>query len=86
MAWLQSMVCQTPVPHFVPVTLPFSLMLLNLQVRPFFANDSTAKWLMFSDVWNAIVEELRSVDLLCDLERDYLCFELLDMDESIEVR
>jgi hypothetical protein len=42
-------------------------------------------WLVFSDVWNAIVEELRSVDLVSDGERDNLTFVHLDIDPSIEV-
>ena len=40
---------------------------------------------MFSDVWNAVVEELRAVDLVSDSERDNLCFVHLDIDETIEV-
>ncbi len=40
---------------------------------------------MFSDVWNAIVEELRAVDLVSDSERDNLCFVHLDIDETIVV-
>lgn len=42
-------------------------------------------WLVFSDVWNAIVEELRSIDLVSNFERDNLLFVHLDIDSSIEV-
>ncbi len=45
-----------------------------------------AMWLVFSDVWNAIVEELRAIDLISNTERDNLVFVHLDIDSSIEVR
>ena len=51
-----------------------------------FDDSRVAMWLIFSDVWNAIVEELRSVDLVSDGERDNLVFVHLDIDPSIEVR
>lgn len=45
-----------------------------------------AMWLVFSDVWNAIVEELRSVDLLSEGEKRNLSFVHLPIDDSIQVR
>ena len=42
-------------------------------------------WLVFSDVWNAVVEELRAVDVVSDEERDNLVFVHLDIDPTIEV-
>ena len=47
---------------------------------------SVAKLLVFSDTWNAIVEELRSVDLLSMKELRNLVFQHLPIDDSIEVR
>lgn len=51
----------------------------------YFEDDRVAMWLVFSDVWNAIVEELRSVDLVSSVERDNLVFVHLDIDSSIEI-
>lgn len=52
----------------------------------YFEDNRVAMWLVFSDVWNAIVEELRSIDLISNTERDNLLFVHLDIDSSIEVR
>jgi hypothetical protein len=46
---------------------------------------SVAEWLVFSDVWNAIVDELRTVDLISDGEQRNLSFVHLPFDDSIEV-
>ena len=51
----------------------------------YFEDSRVAMWLVFSDVWNAIVEELRAMDLVSDGERDNLLFVHLDIDQSIEV-
>jgi hypothetical protein len=45
-----------------------------------------AQWLVFSDVWNAIVDELRTVDLVSDGEQRNLSFVHLPIDDSIQVR
>ena len=45
-----------------------------------------AQWLVFSDVWNAIVDELRTVDLISDGEQRNLSFVHLPIDDSIQVR
>lgn len=47
---------------------------------------SVAKALVFSDTWNAIVEELHIVDLLSKKELRNLVFQHLPIDDSIEVR
>lgn len=47
---------------------------------------SVAKLLVFSDTWNAIVEELHIVDLLSKKELRNLVFQHLPIDDSIEVR
>lgn len=52
----------------------------------YFEDNRVAMWLVFSDVWNAIVEELRAIDLVSNTERDNLVFVHLDIDSSIEVR
>jgi hypothetical protein len=39
----------------------------------------------FRQVWNAVVEELRAVDVVNDGERDNLVFVHLDIDPSIEI-
>lgn len=44
-----------------------------------------AQWLVFSDVWNAIVDELRTVDLISDGEQRNLSFVHLPIDDSIQV-
>ena len=54
-------------------------------VLTYFEDSRVAMWLVFSDVWNAIVEELRAMDLVSDGERDNLVFVHLDIDQSIEV-
>ncbi|PSC69540.1 Callose synthase 5 [Micractinium conductrix] len=51
----------------------------------YFEDNRVAMWLVFSDVWNAIVEELRSIDHVSDYERDNLVFVHLDIDPSIEI-
>ncbi|KAL4451723.1 hypothetical protein ABPG75_007385 [Micractinium tetrahymenae] len=51
----------------------------------YFEDNRVAMWLVFSDVWNAIVEELRSIDLVSNTERDNLLFVHLDIDSSIEI-
>lgn len=43
-------------------------------------------WLVFSDTWNAILDELRSIDLLSERERRNLIFLHLPIDDTIEVR
>lgn len=48
-------------------------------------DDQVASWLVFSDAWNAIVDELRSIDLVCNAERDNLQFVHLDIDATIKV-
>ncbi|EFN56001.1 hypothetical protein CHLNCDRAFT_145389 [Chlorella variabilis] len=55
------------------------------KVLTYFEDNRVAMWLVFSDVWNAIVEELRAVDLVCDGERDNLLFVHLDIDPTIEI-
>lgn len=54
-------------------------------VLTYFEDNRVAMWLVFSDVWNAVVEELRAVDVVSDEERDNLLFVHLDIDPSIEV-
>lgn len=44
-----------------------------------------AQWLVFSDVWNAIVDELRTVDLISDAEQRNLSFVHLPIDDSVQV-
>ena len=46
---------------------------------------SVAMWLVFSDTWNAIVDELRGVDLLSERERRNLIFLHLPIDDTVEV-
>jgi hypothetical protein len=58
-----------------------------VSARTFFDGDgdgATTSWLVFSDVWNGIVGELREVDLLSNAERDNLVFVHLDIDETIQ--
>lgn len=55
-------------------------------VLKYFEDSRVAMWLVFSDVWNACVEELRAVDLISDAERDNLVFVHLDIDPSIQAR
>ena len=43
-------------------------------------------WLIYSDTWNAIVDELRSKDLLSETEKRNLNFQHLPIDDSVEVR
>lgn len=43
-------------------------------------------WLVFSDTWNAILDELRSIDLLSERERRNLIFLHLPINDTIEVR
>ena len=45
-----------------------------------------AQWLIFSDTWNAIVDELRSKDLLSEKEKRNLNFQHLPIDDTVEVR
>ena len=47
------------------------------------SGDGVAKWMAFSDAWNAIVEELRQCDLLSNSERDNLKFVQLKIDSTI---
>jgi hypothetical protein len=54
-------------------------------VLSLFEDSRVAMWVVFSDVWNAVVEELRSIDLVSNGERDNLLFVHLDLDPSIEV-
>ena len=42
-------------------------------------------WLAFSDVWNGIVDELRSVDLISNGEADNLRFVYITLDETTHV-
>lgn len=42
-------------------------------------------WLAFSDVWNAIVDELRGMDLVSNAEADNLRFVHIILDETTEV-
>ena len=44
-----------------------------------------AQWLIFSDTWNAIVDELRSKDLLSEKEKRNLNFQHLPIDDTVEV-
>ena len=46
---------------------------------------SVVKLLVFSETWNAIVEELHIVDLLSKTELSNLVFQLLPIDDSTEV-
>jgi hypothetical protein len=55
------------------------------KVLTYFEDNRVAMWLVFSDVWNAVVEELRGVDLVSDGERDNLLFVHLDIDPSLEI-
>ena len=43
-------------------------------------------WLVFSDVWNGVVDELRAVDLLSDREHRNLRFVHLPIDDTIQVQ
>ena len=43
-------------------------------------------WLIYSDTWNAIVDELRMKDLLSEKEKRNLNFQHLPIDDSVEVR
>ena len=45
-----------------------------------------AMWLIYSDTWNAIVDELRMKDLLSEKEKRNLNFQHLPIDDSVEVR
>ena len=49
------------------------------------STDAVAKWLMFSDVWNAIINELRECDLVSDVEKKNLLFVHLIVDDSVRV-
>jgi hypothetical protein len=42
-------------------------------------------WLIYSDTWNAIVDELRMKDLLSEKEKRNLNFQHLPIDDSVEV-
>ena len=44
-----------------------------------------AMWLIYSDTWNAIVDELRSKDLLSEKEKRNLNFQHLPIDDSVQV-
>ncbi|KDD73304.1 hypothetical protein H632_c2323p0, partial [Helicosporidium sp. ATCC 50920] len=55
------------------------------KVRTYLDGDRVTQWLLFSDVWNAVVEDLRDVDLLTNAERDNLVFVHLESDPSIEI-
>ena len=44
-----------------------------------------AQWLVFSDTWNAILDELRAVDLISERERRNLVFMHLPIDDTVEV-
>ncbi|KFM22655.1 Callose synthase 5 [Auxenochlorella protothecoides] len=41
-------------------------------------------WVLFSDVWNEVVAELREVDLISNAERDNLVFVHLDLEPGVE--
>ena len=71
--------CNTAPVHAVPAADLLSLWLHSPRCR-------VAQWLVFSDVWNAIVDELRSVDLLSETERRNLSFVHLPIDDSIQAR
>ncbi|KAK2080835.1 hypothetical protein QBZ16_000689 [Prototheca wickerhamii] len=47
--------------------------------------EGLTSWLLFSDVWNSVVEELREIDLISNAERDNLVFVQVESDPSIAV-
>ncbi|KAL6774638.1 GSL1 [Auxenochlorella protothecoides x Auxenochlorella symbiontica] len=46
--------------------------------------DAAPSWVLFSDVWNEVVAELREVDLISNAERDNLVFVHLDLEPGVE--